>query len=1329
MNGGPGGTGAVTFGANVVVGSGGTINVSTATGGNNSGGSVTQTAGTLNAGSFFLSTPTTGSSSVGTSAAPIALVSSGGQISPQAGNGGAFVTNTGDLTLQAVALGAGASLHVISTGTLTLPNSSITLSGAGDFHLESQGGTLTTKSDLTTASGSIFLAASSSLTINTGFGLFSTSGDITVLSATQIIGKEAISTGGDVLIATAGNYSPTTSGTDITANLTSFLNGCDLLINIVGPAVDSQYTQLKVAGAVDLTGLNLQLTGGYVPLVGDVFTVVSATSITGQFSNMPSGALVTFNGKTLQVSYTATSVQLANPNPGPSNLTLFIGANFDENESTGIIGSFTNPDGEAHTVTIDFGDGSTPLVLNLLPGESGFQANHVYLDDNPSGTQADNKTVTVTVSDGISSVTGTRNTLIHNVAPSNVSVNATPTTAGSASSITINFTDPGTLDPHLIDIDFGDGSPVQSSGVAPGLGSLTVNHVYANQGTFTITATVHDDDLGTAAPSQTTVNVGNPDTTPPTIFSTTISKIQFNKADAGNALLVITVNFDEAMDTSINPILTFSPSVATSFTLTSSQWTNSTRHVFTYSFADANLEIVTFGTVAGAKDLAGNQMAPDGLSVGIKIDTVLPLTTSIDDGDADNLVIINTPLTHTITFSENISGGLSANDLDNAGTASISIGTITNVGAGVFTVVVTPTSAGTLRLRIPNGATVTDLTGNPLTTPVSDDDTLTVILAVPVVTPAGNQSGSEGASKLFNLGSFTDPNNSGNYTVTVNWGDGTPNTVFNQAAAGTITAQNHTYAQDGNFPVTITVSDVDGSSSPVGFLANNANVLPVAVDAPDQNGVATIAKSFALGSFTDPGADAPWHITVQWGDGSPNGSFTVNAPGELPPLTHTFANAGQFNVVVTVQDDDGSATSDYLVNVIPPIAHVTGNVFRDFNNNGQVNAVDVGLAGVTIFADRDGDGELDANEPFTTTDVDGNYQLDVGFEGAISVRQVVSAGFKQTTASPADVNVQFGDTVSVDSLGDNRIITPTIAVAGRLKALPFVQVRNADGTLRFTISPFTKPSTLQTVRLATGDVNDDGIEDIFVVPGPGASSLVKMFDGADGHLISSFTAFATTFTGGASIAAGDVNGDGVADIVVGTDKGAGPLVKIFDGSNNQLLRSFVPNNASSYTGVKVALGDVDGDGVVDVITSPGTSTESVQYRVRAQDALTGASRLNFLLKPVNHGVATLNVTAGDLDHDGRAEIILATSRIGQTRVQTFKNGVVTETGLPFAANLQSTAFSVAAKDLTGDGIADLLFAGSQGQSPRLKLVDSATGQALFSALLLGDKDRNGLIVG
>ena len=60
-----------------------------------------------------------------------------------------------------------------------------------------------------------------------------------------------------------------------------------------------------------------------------------------------------------------------------------------------------------------------------------------------------------------------------------------------------------------------------------------------------------------------------------------------------------------------------------------------------------------------------------------------------------------------MTFSEDMDDGtVSAADFANAGTAPISIGTITETTPGVFTVLVTPTDAGTLRLEIPAGAII-----------------------------------------------------------------------------------------------------------------------------------------------------------------------------------------------------------------------------------------------------------------------------------------------------------------------------------------------------------------------------------------------------------------------------------------------------------------------------------------------------------------------------------------------------------------------------------------------------------------------------------------------
>jgi hypothetical protein len=115
-------------------------------------------------------------------------------------------------------------------------------------------------------------------------------------------------------------------------------------------------------------------------------------------------------------------------------------------------------------------------------------------------------------------------------------------------------------------------------------------------------------------------------------------------------------------------------------------------------------------------------------------DTIPPTVVSIDDGDANNFVQPNLALTYTITFSEDIDEAtVSDADFDNDGTATFTIGTIEETSSGVFTVQVTPTGEGTLRLRIPTGAVIKDTAGNELAVPVSDNDTLTVDGTAPTV--------------------------------------------------------------------------------------------------------------------------------------------------------------------------------------------------------------------------------------------------------------------------------------------------------------------------------------------------------------------------------------------------------------------------------------------------------------------------------------------------------------------------------------------------------------------------------------------------------------------
>ncbi len=94
-----------------------------------------------------------------------------------------------------------------------------------------------------------------------------------------------------------------------------------------------------------------------------------------------------------------------------------------------------------------------------------------------------------------------------------------------------------------------------------------------------------------------------------------------------------------------------------------------------------------------------------------------------------------------------------------------------------------------------------------------------------------------------------------------------------------------------------------------------------------------------------------------------------------------------------------------------------------------------------------------------------------------------------------------------------------------------------------------------------------------------------MFDGATGNSIPDFFAYDAGFSGGVNVAAGDLDGDGNAEIVTGAGAG-GPAVKAFGG------------------GVRVGVADTDGDGKVEVFATSSTG-------------LFGVKRFNSLGQPVS----------------------------------------------------------------------------------------------------------------
>ncbi len=273
------------------------------------------------------------------------------------------------------------------------------------------------------------------------------------------------------------------------------------------------------------------------------------------------------------------------------------------------------------------------------------------------------------------------------------------------------------------------------------------------------------------------------------------------------------------------------------------------------------------------------------------------------------------------------------------------------------------------------------------------------------------------------------------------------------------------------------------------------------------------------------------------------------------------------------------------------------------------------------------------------------------------------------------------------------------------------------------------------VRVATGDVNGDGVADAIVSAGPGRAPEVRIFSGVDGTLLSSFMAFEPTFTGGVFVAAGDLNGDGKAEIVVTPDQGGGPRVRVLANEGQTVLADFFGIDDPSFRGgARAALGDLNHDGVPDLIVAAGYGGGPRIAGYNGAALLTGQpiKLFNdfFAFEPtLRNGVF---VALGDLNGDGFADLVTAGGPGGGPRVQILDGQNLIQSGHQvmlanfFAGDPNGRGgVRVAMKDLDGDGTLDLLTADGAGEgsmirgylSTNLLTHSSPTPDRAFDAIL------------
>jgi hypothetical protein len=174
----------------------------------------------------------------------------------------------------------------------------------------------------------------------------------------------------------------------------------------------------------------------------------------------------------------------------------------------------------------------------------------------------------------------------------------------------------------------------------------------------------------------------------------------------------------------------------------------------------------------------------------------------------------------------------------------------------------------------------------------------------------------------------------------------------------------------------------------------------------------------------------------------------------------------------------------------------------------------------------------------------------------------------------------------------------------------------------------------------------------------------------DGSVRQDFLAFYGKFNGEVHAVLGDVNGDGVKDIIVGAGAGGGPRVQVWDGATTydyfdgevhaavvpKMHHDFFAFDQSFNGGVSLASADVDGDGADDIIVGAGAGGGP---HVKVFSGKTGELLEQFFaFQPGYSG--GMNLAASDLTNDGKADIVVGSNGGMQATVAVFNGATSTQ---------------------------------------------------------------------
>ena len=544
----------------------------------------------------------------------------------------------------------------------------------------------------------------------------------------------------------------------------------------------------------------------------------------------------------------------------------------------------------------------------------------------------------------------------------------------------------------------------------------------------------------------------------------------------------------------------------------------------------------------------------------------------------------------------------------------------------------------------------------------------------------------------------------------------------------TITAVSNNTAVVPNPTVNYTSPDGTGTLTfaPVGDQSGTATITVTVKDngGTANGGTDTVVRTFVV--TVTAVADAPIAQKATTFEDQQTGGGLFISPNPVDGQTVTFFKiTGITGGKVFLSDGTTAVAEGSFISVVDgrsglkftPTANANsgGGQPFGFTVQGATDAAGAGLGAGTVVPVSVvpvNDAPSFVGGPSVSSDGGASRQVFAGWAKSISAGPADEAGQTLTFVVQASDPSLFLVQPAVDPATGTLTFTPRPGAAGNTAVR--VYLKDNGGVDNGGVD--TSATQAFSVTLMVKLVNQSEVRTLAVGPGPGSRDTLTVYnaDGSIAYTLGGSSLFGA-MTGGARVAVADVTGDGVADVVTATGPGVPALVIVTDGVTRQPIRGFAPFEGTFSGGLYVALGDIDGDGAADIAVSPdqGGGGRVEVYSGR------GTARLANLLgidDPSFRGGA--RVAFGDFNGDKVQDLVVAAGFQGGPRVAIF-DGNSLLTGFPaklvndffvFEPSVRDGVF-VAAGDVNGDGRADLVAGGGPSGAPRVAVID---GRALLT---------------